>query len=63
MKTIASGKIGNAGDYSVTFEDGKLKVAVDVDVAGAGIDELEKAIPGQIDDVVLELVRKVLKSL
>jgi predicted Zn-dependent protease len=28
MKTIASGKIGNAGDYSVTFEDGKLKVAV-----------------------------------
>jgi flagellar biosynthesis/type III secretory pathway protein FliH len=32
-------------------------------VAGAGIDELEKAIPGQIDDVVLEIARKILKSL
>lgn len=63
MKQIAQGKIGTVGDYSVTFEDGKLKVAAEIDVAGAGIDELEKIIPGQIDDILLEVGRKVLKGL
>ncbi len=62
-KQIASGKLGSIGDYTVTFEDGKLKVAAELDVAGAGIDALEAAIPGKLDDAVLEIVRGVLKGL
>ncbi len=63
MKQIAQGKIGTVGDYSVNFDEGKLKVSVEVDVAGEGITALENAIPGQLDNAVLELVRGVLKSL
>lgn len=63
MKQIAQGKLGAVGEYTVSFEDGKLKVAADIDVAGAGIDALEAAIPGKLDDAVLEVVRGVLKGL
>ena len=64
MKTIASGVVGSGvGTYSVVFDGGKLKVAVEVDVAGEAITALENAIPGQIDNAVLEIVRNLLKSL
>lgn len=63
MKEIAQGKIGNVATYDVKFDEGKLKVAVEVDVAGEGVTALENAIPGKLDDAVLELVRGVLKSI
>jgi hypothetical protein len=62
MKQIAQGKLGAIGEYTVNFEDGKVKVHVEVDVAGEGITALEAAIPGKIDDAVLEIVRALLKS-
>lgn len=63
MKQIAEGKLGALGSYSVQFEDGKLKFSGEIDVAGEGITALEAAIPGQIDNAVLEIVRGLLKSL
>lgn len=63
MKQLAQGTLGTVGTYDVKLEDGKIKIAVELDVAGAGIDELEKAIPGGIDNAILEVVRPLLKSL
>ncbi len=62
MKQIAQGKLGTVGEYTVNFEDGKIKVAAEIDVAGEGITALEAAIPGKIDDAVLEIVRALLKA-
>lgn len=74
MADIAQGQAGEV-KYSVKFEGGKLVVeaAYDGQLADAalkvsvGSDEvinaIEKAIPGQIDDKLLELVKIALKAI
>lgn len=71
---ILDGKIGNVGGYDLEFKDGKLSFVVDIAAPGglisgklgvaldaaAVIDALTKAIPGQIDDAVLNLIKAAL---
>ena len=69
---ILDGKIGEAGAYDVEFKGGKLLAKVDVGSgpftgkvelaidAGKVMDELKKAIPGQIDDAVIDLIKAAL---
>lgn len=71
-KEIFEGPIGAVGKYDVEFKDGalvagieagkfgvssELKVKID---AAAVLDALSKAIPGQIDDSIFELLKKLL---
>lgn len=72
-KDLVEGNIGKA-KYDVEFRDGKLvaelKYAHDLAEAGAFVhipadsvlDAIAKAIPGQIDDAVIELIKKALKQ-
>lgn len=74
MSEIVSGQVGPETKYAVKFEGGKLVVSggFDSKIFDAGltlaldtdavIDELAKAIPGQIDDAVLQLVKAALKA-
>lgn len=69
---IAEGKIGAVGKYDVEFKGGSLvleiaaeagpgSVGLKVEVSSAQvIDAIEKAIPGQLDDMVLELLKAAL---
>ena len=69
---LAEGKIGNVGSYDVEFKGGKLVASVkaDLGVCKAGvvievsaehvINAIEKAIPGQLDDAILEILKKTL---
>jgi len=69
---IFDGKLGDVGQYDVEFKGGKLLAKVDVATgpfsagvlmsidANKVVDAIEKAIPGQIDDAVLEVLRKFL---
>lgn len=69
---IFDGKLGEVGSYDVEFKGGKLLAKVDVATgpfsagvlmsidANKVVDAIEKAIPGQIDDAVLEVLRKFL---
>jgi hypothetical protein len=73
-KHIVEGKIGAVGAYDLEFKDGKLSfkigvahsgVSADVVVAldsDAVIDALKVAIPGKIDDAVLDLAKVALKA-
>lgn len=68
-KDLAHGALGSAGEFDVKFEDGKLVASADAAVGPGSvgvvvkidgnkvIDAIEKAIPGQLDDAVLELLR------
>lgn len=73
-KDIIDGKIGSVGGYDLEFKGGKLmfkvnvawnglaaEIGVGVDADGV-IDAIAKAIPGQIDDQVLALVKAALKA-
>lgn len=73
---LVEGNIGEAGHYDLEFKEGKLSFKVDIGKnselieanaavtvkvpARAVLEALKKAIPGQIDDVVLELAAKAL---
>lgn len=71
---IAQGQIGAEGKYDVEFKGGMLVLSLDYQgkLLGAGvsikvgsdavIDALEAAIPGKLDDAVLELLRGLLKK-
>ena len=73
MGDLAQGQIGPEAKYDVKFEGGKLVAELNYEGAllGAGlnihigadqvINAIEKAIPGQIDDAVLELIKSALK--
>ena len=73
-KDIVDGKVGELGAYDVEFKGGKLvarleagksglKAAVLLEVeADVVIDALKAAIPGQIDDAVLEILKVALKA-
>ncbi len=73
-KQLVEGSIGEVGKYDVDFKEGKLVAAVDAGDkegmvsaglvvkldAGKVIDALARAIPGQIDDAVLGLMKAAL---
>lgn len=71
-KDIIDGKIGTVGTYDVEFKGGKLRAVVlaNTAVGSAGITleigaeqvitAIEKAIPGQIDDAILEMLKKLI---
>lgn len=73
-KDILDGQIGSVGSYDLEFKGGKLqftlgvnpgalsadvKVAVD---AGKVIDAIAKAIPGQVDDALLGMLKSLLAA-
>jgi len=73
-KEIVQGNIADAGAYDVAFKDGKLvakasagksgvsaavEFSVDADVV---LDAIAKAIPGQIDDMVIGVIKTALKA-
>lgn len=69
---IVKGAIGDKGAYDVAFKAGKLVAKIDANlgVCSAGvvievsiddvIDAIKAAIPGQIDDAVLDLLKAAL---
>jgi len=73
-KDIVDGKIGAVGAYDVEFKEGKLVAKLDVEKVGVGasvavfikaeavLEAIKKAIPGQIDDAVLNILEGVLKA-
>lgn len=73
-KDLVGGALGDKAKYNVSFREGHLVAELNADFgvvtgglvlmlgADAVIDALEKAIPGQIDDAILEVLRKALKS-
>jgi hypothetical protein len=73
-KDIVDGKIGEVGAYDLEFKQGQLKftliashaVGIEGELAikvsaDAVIDAIAKAIPGQVDDAVLGLIKQALK--
>jgi hypothetical protein len=71
-KELVSGKIGEMGKYDVEFKEGKLVVEIDgffekssatlvvkVDAAQV-LDALAKAVPGEMDDAAIALVKLAL---
>lgn len=71
-KDIVEGNIGSVGQYDVEFKGGKLCLALSAQ-AGPGelglsikvdaakvVDALAKAIPGQVDDAILGVVKAAL---
>lgn len=74
MSEIAEGPIGNVGKYDIEFKEGKLvcEVSAQVGFADAGfvlkigaeqvLDAIAKAIPGTIDDAVIDMAKKLLAA-
>lgn len=72
-KDILDGKIGAVGAYDLEFKGGKLSFKVGVAYEGmsadlvlaldsdAVLDAIAKAIPGQIDDTIFNVVKAALK--
>lgn len=60
-KDIVSGKVIDGVTYDVAFKDGALQFVGKLD-ADALITIIEKAIPGKIDDALLEMLRAALKA-
>lgn len=73
-KELAKGAVGNEGKYRVEFKDGKLTAefiyghslfdaglvfSIDSDMV---IEALKKAIPGKIDDSILDIAKSLLKG-
>lgn len=75
MSDLAGGQIGPETKWALKFEGGQLKVSVDnagtMGSAGlylaVGADQvisaIEAAIPGQLDDQVLDLLKAALKAI
>lgn len=71
---IVEGAIGNVGKYDIEFRGGNLVVEVTAKVAvgdagllvkvdsGSLIDAIKKAIPGVVDDAILEVIKAALKN-
>lgn len=71
---IADGKVGSEGGYSVDFKGGNLVALLDVKEgpfqghveakidSDMVLDAIAKAIPGQIDDAVIAVIKAALKS-
>lgn len=71
-KDLVNGPIGNVGKYDVEFKGGKLVASVDVVAgvasasvkleldAGQVLDALKKAIPGSIDDLIIDMAKAAL---
>lgn len=74
MSDLLKKEIGKEGNFQLKFEDMKLKLIVGADTAGvdAGLyidieleyflDKLKDAIPGTLDDTVIELIKAAAKS-
>ena len=72
---ISQGQLGPEAKYSLKFSGGKLLVELEYQGAelmggvklGLGVDQLmdalKAAIPGQFDDMVIELAKQALKAL
>lgn len=71
-KQLAEGNLGAVGQYDIDFKEGKLcaelkashgavegSMVVKLD-AGAVLDAVAKAIPGQVDDAVFGLIKAAL---
>lgn len=73
MSEIKQGEIGAEANYSLSVVDGKLKLAIkydgkqaDAELAimldgSAFLDKLAAAIPGKIDDMVINAIKGALK--
>lgn len=73
-KDIVEGKLGSVGAYDVEFKGGKLTAKVGVEHVGlsaslvlemgaaAVFEALKKAIPGTIDDAILDGALKLLEG-
>lgn len=73
-KELASGEVAKNAKYELNFEEGYLVAKIDYDgkVMDAGmyvklsvdevIDAIKKAIPGKIDDLILDNLKLLLKS-
>lgn len=72
---IVDGQIGKVGSYDLEFKGGKLKFELKANHqigVGAGmvveieaaivLDALKAAIPSQIDDAIIEVIKNALKS-
>lgn len=66
---IVEGKLGEVGGYDLEFKGGKLTFEIKLNVgvgvkaevgAEAVIDAIAKAIPGQIDDAILGVLKAAL---
>lgn len=72
-KELAAGPIGSDGHYKVEFKNGALRAEAGYDKgvksalvieipADYVLDALKNAIPGQVDDAVIELIKGALKA-
>jgi hypothetical protein len=72
-KDIVEGQIGAVGAYDLEFKEGELRFIVKVGHSGVSaemkvalnsdgvIDAIKAAIPGQIDDAILDVAKAALK--
>jgi len=68
-KEIVKGEIGSEGEYSLEIKDGKLRMTVGYDGKGVNtgvyldlepdyfLDKLKEAIPGKIDDIIIDTLK------
>lgn len=73
-KDIVEGQIGPHAKYDVEFKQGALRGFIEADFgvvkgkfevsfpADGVIDAIKKAIPGQIDDAILDVLQSALKA-
>jgi hypothetical protein len=73
-KMLKEGKLGEDGDFKLEMKDGKLLLSAGYMQEGVGaslgiqvspdffIDKLAEAIPGEIDDAVLSILKAALKA-
>lgn len=60
-KDLLFGDLGSVGKYDIAIKDGHLVVQADMDLDKALV-LLEGAIPGGVDDVLINLLRMALKA-
>jgi hypothetical protein len=73
-KDLLDGKLGELAAYDVEFKGGKLVAKVSAEKSGVVaavelsvdaavvLDALKAAIPGQVDDAVIDLIKAALKA-
>lgn len=71
---IVEGPIGTVGKYDVEFKEGALVVEIDANVAigtaglvvkidaGKVMDAIKNAIPGKVDDAIIDVIKAALLS-
>ena len=74
-KEIVKGPLGKIGDYDVQIKEGKLELTLNADVVGGSVgvvvkiescellDLIAKAIPGTIDDAIVNIAKEALKKI